>query len=161
MPPPLHILLPAQFRNDIYGFTTGVEIAPEWRPANFWRLRAIVLVPEYESGKMRRERARGDAGERGQDRARRHEVTMDSSFDITKKLQAGFDLSLRQRLVGRERTRLFHRRRAYRLALYPQLEFSVVGQNLFQPYHVEYAADPGGPVAILRNVYASLAWRTK
>jgi len=37
------------------------------------------------------------------------------------------------------------------------VEFSVVGENLLQPYHVEFVSDPGLPVAIRRGVYASLA----
>jgi len=40
------------------------------------------------------------------------------------------------------------------------MEFSLVGQNLFQPDHVEYAGDPG-PVAIRRSAYASVAWLGK
>jgi outer membrane receptor for ferric coprogen and ferric-rhodotorulic acid len=48
---------------------------------------------------------------------------------------------------------------AYRF--HPQWEFAVVGQNLFQPYHVEFSGDPGGPVGIVRNVYANLVWRSK
>ena len=38
-PAPTHLLLPAQFRNGLLGTTKGVEIAPEWRPTGFWRLR--------------------------------------------------------------------------------------------------------------------------
>ena len=37
------------------------------------------------------------------------------------------------------------------MALHPQLSFRVVGQNLFQPYHVEYGGDPGRPVGIMRK----------
>ncbi len=36
---PAYLLLPAQFQNDLYGATYGGEIAPEWRPTKFWRLR--------------------------------------------------------------------------------------------------------------------------
>ena len=39
-PPPAHTIITAQFRNDLYGFTTGGEVAPEWRPTESWRLRA-------------------------------------------------------------------------------------------------------------------------
>ena len=41
------------------------------------------------------------------------------------------------------------------------LEFSVVGSNLLQPYHVEYASDPGPNVAIRRNLYGKVVWRSK
>jgi hypothetical protein len=40
------------------------------------------------------------------------------------------------------------------------VELSVVGSNLFQPYHVEYASDPGPNVAIRRNVYGKIVWRS-
>jgi iron complex outermembrane receptor protein len=36
----------------------------------------------------------------------------------------------------------------------PHLELSVVGRNLFQPHHLEYA----GGVEIRRSVFASLTW---
>jgi iron complex outermembrane recepter protein len=39
-PPPVHTIITTQFRNDLFGFTTGGEIAPEWRSTSFWRLRA-------------------------------------------------------------------------------------------------------------------------
>jgi iron complex outermembrane receptor protein len=39
------------------------------------------------------------------------------------------------------------------------LELSVVGQNLFDPRHPEWARDPGPSVEIRRSVYARLTWR--
>jgi hypothetical protein len=38
-------------------------------------------------------------------------------------------------------------------------EWSVVGQNLFQPRHIELTGDPGGPVGIRRNVYGKITFR--
>jgi iron complex outermembrane receptor protein len=40
-----------------------------------------------------------------------------------------------------------------------RLQFSVVGQNLLHPHHVEWARDPGPSVAIRRSLYARLTWR--
>jgi len=158
--PPVHILLPAQFRNDLYGFTTGGEIAPEWRPKDFLRLRA-----SYSYLNMNLSKAPGTAlGETPESvvgSSPRHEVTAESSFDISKKLQA--DLIYRYVSALPAGSAPAYSTGDVRIAwrFHPELEFSVAGQNLFQHYHVEYAADPGGPVAILRSVYASLAWRTK
>ncbi len=88
----------------------------------------------------------------------RHEVTIDSSIDITRKLQ--LDLIYRYvsvlPAVSAPAYSTGDARFAWRF--HPRLEFSVVGRNLFQPYHVEYAGDPGPPVGIARSVYASLAW---
>jgi iron complex outermembrane receptor protein len=50
-------------------------------------------------------------------------------------------------------------RLGYRLSR--RVELSIVGQNLFQPHHVEYIGDPGGPVGVRRSVYARLTWVTK
>jgi iron complex outermembrane receptor protein len=40
----------------------------------------------------------------------------------------------------------------------PGFDFSVVGQNLLQPYHNEFAGDPGPLVGIKRAVYAKITW---
>ena len=160
VPPPVHLLLPAQFRNDILGYTKGFEIAPEWRPTNFWRLRGSysflhMNLEQNAHGAL----GLGTASEVGS--SPEHEVSIDSSFDITTKLQ--LDLIYRYvSALAAESAPAYSTgdaRVAWRFT--KQLEFSVTGQNLFQPYHIEYGADPGGPVAIVRNVYASLAWRTK
>jgi iron complex outermembrane receptor protein len=38
------------------------------------------------------------------------------------------------------------------------LDFSVVGQNLLQPYHYEFGGDPGPLVGIKRALYAKITW---
>ena len=155
--PPLHYLLPAQFRNDLYGFTKGGEIAPEWRPTQRWRLRG-----SYSYLQMDLKQAAslvvgaGPASVVGS--SPRHEVTVDSGFDLTRKLQVDLYYRYVSALpaVSAPDYSTGDARFAWRVLR--RLEFSVVGRNLFQPYHVEYAADPGPPVAIRRSVYASLAW---
>jgi iron complex outermembrane receptor protein len=39
-----------------------------------------------------------------------------------------------------------------------QMEFSVVGQNLFQPHHAEFGGNPGPLVGIKRSIYAQITW---
>jgi iron complex outermembrane receptor protein len=160
-PPSPYILLPAQFQNDLYGATYGGEIAPEWRPAPFWRLRgsysflrtSLHAAPSPSSIPL------GSAQDNGSSPG--HEVTVDSGFDIAKKLQLG----LIYRYVSALPYQGVHgystgdARIGYRIGSH--VEFSLVGQNLFQPYHVEYIGDPGGAVGIRRSAYASLAWVSK
>jgi iron complex outermembrane receptor protein len=90
-----------------------------------------------------------------------HEITIDSSLNLGKNLQVDllyrYVSPLTALKVPAYHTGDVHA--AWRLN--DHVEFSVTGQNLFQPYHVEYAGDPGPPVAIRRNVYATLAWRSK
>jgi iron complex outermembrane receptor protein len=156
-PPPPHLLLPAQFRNDLYGNTSGIEFAPEWRPAEFWRLRAsysflnmaLKQPPTITLGA-------GPAMVQGS--SPKHEVGVTSSFDIGKRLQ--LDLMYRYvsglPAVSAPAYSTGDARVAWRFNQH--WELSAVGQHLFQPFHVEYAADPGGPVAIRRSGFASLSW---
>jgi iron complex outermembrane receptor protein len=161
VPPPLHVLLPAQFRNDILGYTKGFEIAPEWRPTDFWRLRGSYSYLHMNLEQVPAPGAIGLGTASIVGSSPQHEVTVDSSFDITKKL----DLDLVYRFVSglpAQKAPAYSTgdaRIAWRFT--EHFEFSLTGQNLFQPYHVEYAADPGLPVAIIRNVFASLAWHSK
>ncbi|MEI9977331.1 MAG: TonB-dependent receptor [Ignavibacteriota bacterium] len=159
-PPPTYILLPAQFQNDLYGATYGGEIAPEWRPSHFWRLRG-----SYSFLRMSLKTAPTASIPLGpgldQGSSPQHEVSIDSGFDLSRKLQ----LDLIYRFVSRlpyQNVNAYSTgdvRFGYRLTR--NLELSVVGQNLFQSSHVEYVDDPGGPVSIRRSAYASLAWIMK
>jgi iron complex outermembrane receptor protein len=160
VPPSTYILLPAQFQNDLYGATYGGEIAPEWRPSRLWRLRGsysflrmslkTAATPNIPLGP-------------GQDQGStpQHELSLDSGFDFTRRLQ----LDLIFRYVSALPYQGVHAystgdvRFAYRLGSH--LELSLVGRNLFQPSHVEYVDDPDGPVGIRRSAYASLAWKSR
>jgi len=88
----------------------------------------------------------------------RHETTGQSSLDISRKLR--LDLIYRYVSVLPAVTAPAYStgdaRAAWRVNSH--VEFSVAGRNLFRPNQVEYAADPGGPVAIRRSVFATLSW---
>ena len=155
-PAPAHLLLPAQFRNGLRGATEGGEIAPEWRPTTFWRLRGSYSYLHMNLGKAP---GSGDIGTAPtiEGSSPGHEVTVQSSIDIRKSFQ--FDLAYRfisalpGQLVPSYSTgdaRLAWRR--------GQVELSLVGRNLLQPSHFESGGDPGPLVAIKRSVYAKIAW---
>lgn len=156
-PGPPHYLLPAEFGNGLVGTTKGVEIAPEWKPIPSWRLRASYsfLQMEIEKGLHSLDIGSGPvtAGS-----SPRHEATAQSGVDFSK----AFSLDLTYRYVSRLAAQKI---RAYSTAdaeftwhtRWP-LSFSVVGRNLFQPYHYEFANDPGPNVAIKRSVYGQITW---
>jgi len=158
--PPPHVILTAQFQNDLYGVTTGAEIAPEWRPASFWRLRGSYSFLHMDL-KQAPSIALGAGPGMVDGSSPSHEVVIDSSWDLAKHLQ----LDLTYRYVSALPAVLApaystgDARVSWRFN--SSIEFAVAGQNLFQPYHVEYAGDPGLPVAIRRSVFATLIWRTK
>jgi len=156
-PGPVHYLLPAQFGNGLYGYTKGAEIAPEWRPKDFWRLRGSYSYLHMNLGKSPYSEDVGTAptivGSSPQ-----HQATAQSAFDL-KKLQ----LDLTYRYVGAlpgQSVPAYSTgdvRVAWRFNR--QFEFSVAGRNLLQPWHYESGGDPLGLVGIKRSVYAKLTWR--
>ncbi len=158
--PPTYFLLPAQFQNGLYGSTYGGEIAPEWKPAGFWRLRG-----SYSFLRLSLKQAPtnllslGPAADEGS--SPRHEGDLDSSFDLSRKVQ----LDLIYRYVDALPYQDVHAystgdaRLGFRLG--SRLGLAVVGRNLFRPNHGEYLGDPTGLLGIVRSVYASLSWVTK
>jgi iron complex outermembrane recepter protein len=156
-PTPTHLLLPAQFGNGLVGNTKGIEIAPEWRPFTFWRLRGSYSYLHMNIDKEPNSKDIGTAaGIVGSSPA--HQVTIMSSFDMTKK----FALDLTYRYVSALPGQLVpaystgDARFAWKAN--PHLELSLVGRNLFQPYHYEFGTDPGGLVGIKRAGYAKITW---
>jgi iron complex outermembrane recepter protein len=154
---PPHLLLPAQFGNSLTGTTTGGEIAPEWRPAGFWRLRGsysfLVMHIEKTANSLDIGSGPGIQGSSPQ-----HQVFMQSGFDISKALTLDLFYRYVSALPGQGV-------RAYSSAdttigwhMNQHLRFSVVGQNLLQPHHAEDGGDPSGLVQIKRSIYAKITW---
>jgi iron complex outermembrane receptor protein len=156
-PAPPHLLLPAQFRNGLLGYTKGLEIAPEWRVAPFWRLHGSYSYLHMNIGRSPNSgdigTAPGIVGSSPQ-----HEVTVGNSFDLAKALQ----LDLTYRYVSALPGQLVpsystgDARFAWRFA--PALELSLVGHNLLQPFHPEFGGDPGLLVGIKRSAFVELRW---
>jgi iron complex outermembrane receptor protein len=156
-PGPPHLLLPAQFRNDLLGATTGVEVAPEWRPTSFWRLRGSYSFLHIDLKKAPGTLELGTApiieGSSPQ-----HQGRVESYFDLTKKLE----LDLTYRYVsslpsqGVPSYSTGDARLAWRVK--PQFEMAFIGRNLLQPSHFEYQGDPGPLVGIKRSAYVKFTW---
>ena len=157
-PAPTHILLPAEFGNGLLGTTRGVEVAPEWRPKPFWRLTASYSFLQME---LQRSPHSLDVGTAPiiEGSSPRHEATAQSGFDLPKALS--LDLTYRYvSALSAQNIRSYSTadaRLAWRAR--PYLRLAVVGQNLFQPYHYEYASDPRPNVAIKRAAYAEITWQ--
>jgi len=156
-PPPTHILLPAQFRNGLLGYTKGGEIAAEWGPANFCRLRGSYSYLHMNLGKSPNSgdvgTAPGIVGSSPQ-----HQAMMQAAFDLAKVLQLDLDYRYVSALPGQlvPAYSTGDARLAYRVNR--QFEVSFVGRNLLQPSHPEYGGDPGPLVGIKRSAYVQVTW---
>ncbi len=155
-PSPPHLILPFQLLNGIQGATTGMEIAPEWKAARWWRLNGSYsyLHMDLKSRPGSRDTSTAASSEGS---SPHHQVVVQSSMDLPGRLELSqafrFVSALPAQRVNRYGTADV--RFAWRAA--SQIEFSVVGQNLFQPHHPEFAG-PG--IGVKRSVYARITWRT-
>ena len=156
-PTPAHLLLPAEFRNGLLGNTKGVEIAPEWRPKDFWRLRGSY---SYLHMSLEKSPTSGDVGTGPiiAGSSPQHQATVQAAFDLWKTVQLDLTYRFVSALPGQKVPAYStgDARLAWRFRR--QFELSLVGQNLFQPWHVEYGGDPGPLVGIRRSVYAKMTW---
>jgi iron complex outermembrane receptor protein len=158
-PPPPHTVVPFFFRNGLLGKTSGFEIAPDWTPNGWWRLRGsysyLYMDLKKHSGSVDTTTAGSTEGS-----SPHHQIVVQSSFDLPKKLE--FDQIFRYvsalpaQRVGAYGTADV---RFSWLASH-SLELSVVGQNLLQPHHAEFGGDPGSLVGMRRSVYGKITWRS-
>jgi iron complex outermembrane recepter protein len=152
-----YFLLPAQFRNGLLGYTKGLEIAPEWRPRAFWRLRGSYSFLHMNLGRAPHS---GDVGTAPiiVGSSPQHETTILSAFDLSKRLQLDLTFRYVSALAGQKVPAYSTGDARIGWRFSRQFDLSLVGRNLFQPAHFEYGGDPLGLVGIKRSVYAKLTW---
>jgi iron complex outermembrane receptor protein len=159
-PPPLHANIIIPYANGVEGHTIGAEIAPNWQITHWWQVRG-----SYSYLHMALKDAPGFTEDTGMllesylGSSPHHSVVFQSFLSLPKR----FDLDATYRYVSgvpAEAVSAYQTgdvRLGWRLA--EGLEFSVVGQNLLQPYHTEFGGDPGPLVEIKRSVYGKVTWR--
>lgn len=158
--PSPHLVLPLYLRNGIYGNTKGIEISPVWELNNWWRLKGSY---SYVHLNMSDSPSSIDASTVHQleGDSPQHKVVVQTSFDLPK----SFQLDLSYRFVSAlpdQKVSAYSTgdvRLGWRVSRH--VDLSIVGQNLFQPYHSEYGGDPGPLIGIKRSVYGQLVWRSK
>jgi len=144
--------------NGVKGTTTGIEIAPDWKPASWWRLQGSYSLLHME---MRTVPGSLDTTTVGslEGSSPHHQVRIQSYFDLSRNLEFSatwrYVSALPFYVVAGYQTG--DARFAWRPA--PHIELAVTGQNLMQPHHAEFGGDPGPLVGIKRNVFASLTFR--
>jgi iron complex outermembrane receptor protein len=155
---PLTIIYPFINGNGVKGTTSGFEVVPNWKPFSWWRLEAswayLNFVLRTRPGSADITSVTSEEGS-----SPRHEVAFKSWLDLPHRIEFSQDFrfvsALPAELVGSYETA--DARLAWQVV--PHVEFSVTGQNLFQPRHVEYGGDPGVLIGIKRSVYAAITWR--
>jgi iron complex outermembrane receptor protein len=88
----------------------------------------------------------------------RHEVTVQSDFDLPKNLQFNVVYRYVSALPGEGVAAYSTADARFSWHVRPAFEVALAGRNLFQPSHVEAAGDPATLVGIVRSGYVKLTW---
>jgi len=152
------LLYPYVNGNGVKGTTSGLEIAPDWKPASWWRLQGSYSFIHMD---LRTARGSLDTTTVGslEGSSPHQQMRIQSYFDLSRNLE----LTATWRYVG---VLPYYAVAGYqtgdvRFAWRPvsHIEFAVTGQNLVQPHHAEFGGDPGALVGIKRSIFASLTFK--
>jgi len=156
--PIFHVTAHFPWANGIEGNGDGFEIAPDWKPNNWWQMKTSYSYMNLDlhnmPGNTDTGTVRNDEGS-----APHNQVSFQSRFN----LPHGFEFDQTYRYVSALpaqnvdgfSTADLH----FAWAINKQVGFSVMGENLFQPEHDEFRHDPGPMVGIRRSIYAKITWR--
>jgi iron complex outermembrane receptor protein len=145
-------------RNGIAGTTKGFEIAPSWKPEEWWRIQGSY---SYLDMNLHTRQGSLDTITPGVTRGSspRHQFGFQSYLDLPAHLEFSQTFRYVSRLATQQTSEYTTADARLAWQAVPHLEFSVTAQNLFQPHHAEYGGDPAGLVGIRRSVFAGIMWR--
>ncbi|HEX7183152.1 MAG TPA: TonB-dependent receptor [Thermoanaerobaculia bacterium] len=153
-----HLVVPARISNDQEGETYGAELVVDWRASKRWRWNAAYSLLAIQ---LRDRRPGQDDSPFDEGGSPRHQLVLHSSVDLAQ----GFELDVSLRYVDElpsldvDSYTTFDLRLGWRPRA--DLEVSLVGQNLLEETHVEFAPEiiPTHPTALERGFYGKVAWR--
>jgi iron complex outermembrane recepter protein len=162
-PPTPYLFFVLPYANDIVGHTVGAEIAPDWKITHWWQVRGSY---SYLHMSLRDKAGFTDTGNLLSSylgSSPSSEVGFQSLFNLPKR----FELDETYRFTGAlpaQGVRSYSTadvRLGWHVGVGDAgvLDFSLLGQNLLQPSHVEFGGDPGPLVGIKRSVYGKITWK--
>lgn len=153
-PPPEHVILPLSIHNKLHGESYGLEIAADAFVTDSWILRS-----GYSFLQMDLERGNGsaDAATAGntQESSPQNQFFLHSELDLPWNVSLDGNLRYVDNLPAQSTSSYvtFDVRAAW--AITPQVEVSVVGQNLADGHHREFA----GGTQVERSVYGQVRFQ--
>ncbi|MBV9573925.1 MAG: TonB-dependent receptor, partial [Acidobacteriales bacterium] len=157
-PPPPFLVFSIPLENAMKGNTYGFEVAPDWKPTPWWRLRAAYSYLDLSLQETITDSI-SPSNLLLEGSSPRNQITVQSFFN----LPHGFEFDPTYRYVsalGKLQIPAYHTadvRFGWRFAHH--FEISAAGENLFQPHHFEFPADAGPTVGIKRSAYAQMTWQ--
>jgi len=143
-PAPPHVLISAQFGNGLVASTTGGEVSPEWRPRPWWRVRGSYSFLSMHVKKGTNSMDIGSAPT-VQGSSPEHQALIQNGFDLPRSVSIDTHVRYVSALPGLKVSSYWTGNATAQWAATPHIRLTAVGQNLFQPHHVEFTYDPGPP----------------
>ena len=144
----------AKFVNQQDGYSQGIEAAVTWQVSPQWKLSS-----SYSWMNMRLDGGASDAAEES---APSHQFQVRSYYHLTQNLELNSALYYYDRVSGQDTDSFFRLDLGLIWEPVTNFEISVWGQNLLDPKHKEYGADPyfsAGAGEIQRSFYTKITWR--
>jgi iron complex outermembrane recepter protein len=163
-PPTPYIFFLLPYANVIEGHTIGTEIAPNWRITHWWQVRGSYSFLHMS---LRDKAGFTDTGSLLSSylgSSPSSLVDFQSLFNLPKHFELDetyrYTSALPAASVGSYSTADVRLGWHVEFGESEGLDFSVVGQNLLQPYHLEFGGvDPPPTVGIKRTIYGKITWR--
>jgi iron complex outermembrane recepter protein len=163
-PPTPYIFFLLPYANVIEGHTIGTEIAPTWKVTHWWQVRGSYSFLHMslrdkagftDTGSLLSSYLGSSPGSL---------VDFQSFFNLPKNFELDetyrYTSALPAASVGSYSTADVRLGWHVEIREDESLNFSVVGQNLLQPYHLEFGGvDPPPTVGIKRTIYGKITWR--
>ena len=156
-PAPTHVLIPAQFGNGLVASTTGVEVAPTWRPMPWWRLRGSYSFLDMHVEKGTNSKDIGSAPT-VQGSSPEYQALIQNGFDLPRSISTDVQVRYVSALPGLQVPSYWTGDATVQWSATRHMRLTAVGQNLFQPHHVEFSYDPGPNVGIRRGFYGEVTF---
>jgi len=156
-PPPTHLLISAEFGNGLVASTTGMEIAPEWRPEPWWRLGGSYSFLDMHVEKGTNSKDIGSA-RTVQGSSPEYQALIQNGFDLPKSVSADMNVRYVSALPGIQVPSYWTGGATVQWAATHHIQLKAVGDSLFQPHHVEFVYDPGAPTGIRRGFYGQITF---
>jgi iron complex outermembrane receptor protein len=156
-PSPPHIILQVPLANALKGDTSGGEIAPDWKPSDWFEVKgSYSYLHLYVHDKPGFSDSSNTVSDNGS--SPHHQAMIQAHFNIP----GDFEFDPAYRYVSSlpaQKVAAYSTGDA-RLGwrAFDGWSMSVVGQNLFQPHHAEFGSDIDTIVGIKRDVFAEITW---
>jgi iron complex outermembrane receptor protein len=152
------LILPVSFMNGLIGNSQGVEVTGDLRPASWWR---TTVHYSYLQIRIGRDPLSRDVSQerRYEGLSPNHQVQIQTGIDVTRAIEV--DWTWRRVSALTAGPVPAYSTSNVRLAWQPRpaLELAIVGKDLQDGHHLEWASDSGGGIEIRRSVFASVTLR--